>query len=230
MGTLMVEPRPAADWTQISSQNRWHGVIFSGHPQARLVPQCQAADNRVAFNAQWSVQSRGTLICQKLKTSQKTKAMRVWFPSAGLTNRQAVGDWTFVEAPQAFAAVRVVSGGTTWEKEAGGVRGEWLRCQDEWSPVILEVADRDDFADSAAFRKAVLALPLSFTDRVLTFQSLGGDRFQFFAAQDKPPHINGAPVDYAPRKAFDSPFIQSVWNSGLVTLSKDGRTVVLDFN
>jgi hypothetical protein len=37
-------------------------------------------------------------------------------------------------------------------------------------------------------------------------------------------------VDYAPPKAFDSPFIQSGWDSGVVTIRKGQRRLVLDFN
>ena len=66
MGTLMHQARPLEDWVMISSQNRWHGVIFHGHPNARIYPQCRAAADRRTLNQQWSVQRQGTLIAQKL--------------------------------------------------------------------------------------------------------------------------------------------------------------------
>jgi len=37
-------------------------------------------------------------------------------------------------------------------------------------------------------------------------------------------------VNGAPPQAFDSPFVRSKWDSGVVTITKDGRTLVLDFN
>jgi hypothetical protein len=230
MGTLMVEPRPASDWTHISSQNRWHGVIFAGHLDARIVPQCQAADGRVAHNAQWAVQSQGTLICRKLNTNRGARAMRVWFSAAGLVNRTEEAGWVFVEAPEAYAGVRVVIGDAEWEPSGDRFKGDWLRCGDEWSPVILEVACKEDFADYAAFREAVIALPLSVEDNVLTYQGLGGDEFKFFIDQNSPPEVNGKPVDYEPPVAFESPFVHAAWDSGVVTITKDDRTLVLDFN
>ena len=39
LGTSMVEARPQDDWTAISSQNRWEGVIFGGDPHARIFLQ-----------------------------------------------------------------------------------------------------------------------------------------------------------------------------------------------
>ncbi len=36
LGTSMVEARPQEDWTAVSSQNRWEGVVFAGNPYARI--------------------------------------------------------------------------------------------------------------------------------------------------------------------------------------------------
>jgi len=45
----------------------------------------------------------------------------------------------------------------------------------------------------------------------------------------KKPTINGAPVDYAPKKVFDSPFLNAEYNTGVVTIGKGQRKKVLDF-
>jgi hypothetical protein len=53
----------------------------------------------------------------------------------------------------------------------------------------------------------------------------------FFADYGQPPQINSRAVRYViPDKAFDSPFIQGGWDSGVVTIQKGGRRIVLDFN
>ncbi len=36
-------------------------------------------------------------------------------------------------------------------------------------------------------------------------------------------------LDYAPKRVFESPFLNADWNSGIVTISKGDRTKVLDF-
>ncbi len=255
----MVEALPRAEWSNMSAQNRWHGVIFAGHPDARIVPQVKAPNERVTYNAQWSVQSKGTLICQKLKTCEMGGAMRVWFSARGLSSRQEKNGWIFVEAPKAYAAVRVVSGGAQWETEptpagpefvgANGYlsddtpgaaaplpadpsttfAGAWLRCNDEWSPVILEVALKEDFTSCNAFQSAVLALPVSFENDVLHYRGLSGDAFAFHADQTRNPEINGQQINYAPSKVLDSPFLRSDWNSGIVAIQKDHHAIVLDF-
>jgi hypothetical protein len=83
----MTEARPFADWTQISAQNRWQGVIFSGNPDARIVPQVRARNDLVVMNAHWTVQSRGSLVTQMLKTNKRETAHHqvgglMWFAIA----------------------------------------------------------------------------------------------------------------------------------------------------
>jgi hypothetical protein len=111
------------------------------------------------------------------------------------------------------------------------VPGRWLYCEDEYSPVILEVAPRHRFASSAAFRAAVADRRLdSAPGQPLRLRGIDGDTFTFYPDASAPPRINDVPVDYAPAQAFASPFLQSDWNSGLVHLRKGPRQTVLNFN
>jgi hypothetical protein len=251
MGSLLCEARPAEDWAAISAQNRWQGVIFRGATDARIYPYCES--DHSSYNQQWAVQRKGTLIAQKLKTSLHSDALRVWFSKDGLSAPVQEGGWYFTEAAGAWAAVRVVSGDTQFliepahgarskprQAKAGGddegessgtpSRGRVLICSDDFSPVIVEVALKINFPTQETFRRAIFALPVNTAKDVLNFTSLSGDQFTFFTDQSQPPQINGQPVNYAPPKVYDSPFVQSDWNSGVVTLQKGRRKLVLDFN
>lgn len=229
MGTTMFAARPLADWTNISSQNRWQGVIFAGHPDARIFPQCRALSRNRQYNTHWSVQAKGTLVTQKLKTNLGAAEMRVWFSGPGLTGRVEKDGWVFVEAPGAYAAVRPVTGGYAWQDPLRS-GGQWLRCKDEWTPVIIEVVRKSDLADYATFQARVLANPLKFENQVLRYETCYGDTLTFFADASRSPQINGRSVSYSPGKSFDSPFVQSLWRSGVVTIAKGDRRLVLDFN
>lgn len=247
MGSLLFEARPNADWAPINSQNRWHGVVFRGATDARIYPYCET--RKSSYNQQWAVQHKGTLIAQKLKTSVHAEGLRVWFSKDGLSVPVKEGDWYFAEAEGARAAVRVVSGGSGFllnepvsgkKKEAGesvdgeedtsAKEGRALKCEDEFSPVILEVARKADFPSLTAFQEAVLALPLSLEGGRLYYTGLDGVRFTFFTDQSRPPEINGQPVNYAPASVYDSPFVQSGWDSGVVSIRKGTRSLTLDFN
>ena len=250
MGSLFCAARPYADWTAISAQNRWHGVIFRGASSARIYPYCESKHS--TYNQQWAVQHNGTMIAQKLKTSKDADALRVWFSQEGLSTPVKQGEWFFTEAAGAWAAVRVISGDAKFaasekpankkkaspkrtesddaEAVASTASGGVLECSDEFSPIIIEVATKANFPTPDAFSKAVLALPVKTEGTTLTHTGLSGDRFTFFTDQTELPRVNDEPVNLAPTRVYDSPFVQSDWKSGLVTVQKGNRKIVLNFN
>jgi len=229
IGTPLLEARPMQEWAMISSQNRWHGIIFSDHQNARIVPQCQADDDRVTFNQQWSAQKMGTLICQKLKTSTQSGTMRVWFSGAGLSSPKEIDNWTFVESTGAYAAVCPVQSNISWQTESKP-EGQWMTLENEWSPVIIEVVLKSEYPNFSDFQKTILACHLNISNDLLTYQSTYGHTFTFDISQNQSPKIDNQTIDYAPPQAFDSPFLKADWNSARVILQKDNRKQILDFN
>lgn len=233
----MVEARPSQDWAKISSQNRWEGVIFGGHPTARIFVQPQQPKDGSFYNASWSVQRRGVQIVQRLKESN-AEGQRVWFDAS--LHRVERDQWVFVEAPRAYAAVRIVDGGMVWEADTveqhrggGGAtdKGEWLKCLNEFSPIVLEVVRKCDVSSFAAFQEGILANVLHLGAQRIDYTSRFHETsLTLFTDYQRSPLIDGVPVDYAPKQAYDSPFIQSEFGSGVVRLQKGTRSVVLDFN
>ena len=143
MGSLMFEQHPLSFWTGISSQNRWHGVIFAGGRDSVLYPRCLGDPS--TYNGQWAIQNKGTMIAQKQRTSAAgTRYMRVCFSED--LQRESYGGWVLAKAAQAFAAVKVVRGGYQWEDR------RWLRCDDEYSPVIIEVVRQSDYESYDQFQ------------------------------------------------------------------------------
>ena len=176
--TFSLNKRKIHEWTLISSQNRWQGAIFRGHLDARIVVQCRTADCtnpavqvKRAYNQPWSAQRKGSLISQKLHVSRNMAGLRVWFSAAGLSAPVTIADWTFVEADQAYAAVRVVSDGFEWEPEAE-FAGAWMVCRDEWSPAILEEGLKEVFGSFADSQARVLAKPLEMEGGRLVYQGI----------------------------------------------------------
>jgi hypothetical protein len=101
---------------------------------------------------------------------------------------------------------------------------------DGLAPAIIEVARRDDFPSFEAFRAAVVALPIAWRGETLTYQGLAGHKLTLHADWSAPPEVNGQPIDYAPARTFDSPFIQSTWADGTVVIQKGERRLVLEFD
>ena len=244
MGTSMVPALSRGEWSLISSQNHWDGVIFAGHPTARVFVQPSGH----SYNADWSVQSKGVMIVQRLKDTN-AKDQRVWFDSS--LKRVERDGWVFAEAPQAYAAVRVAEGPTTWQPDESGKRakgkrdevaeddpvsksgqaqGMYLTCGNEFSPVILEVGRKGDYPSFTAFQNAILANALTWKDKKLDYRSdFHKTQLTLFADYSNPPQVDGSPVNHNPPKAYDSPFIQGDFGSGVITIRKDRRELLLDF-
>jgi hypothetical protein len=230
MGSFASTARPNADWAAISSQERWMGVVFRGDPDARVCPVAVNRKGGAVSNGFWAVQARGALIAQKLQTSRGADEWRVYLSKSGLAALVTEGRWLFTEAAGAFAAVHVVRGEFTFLKESTDRFGRWLQCADATSPVIIEVATKSDWPDLAAFRRALLDRTPTLDGEVLSYSALQGDRLTLFLDQRQPPQINGRPADLSPPRVYDSPFVQSTWDSGVVTVQKGSRRHVLDFN
>jgi len=118
-GMSQVAPLEQNEWTAICGQNRWNGIIFAGHPSARIFTQPLQPRKGSVYNAEWGVQHKGVMILQRLRASN-AKGQMVWFDSA--LKRAEKGEWVFAEAPQAYVAVRIARDGGEWKADWVGQR------------------------------------------------------------------------------------------------------------
>lgn len=231
MGTHMFPNLPSARWSKISSQNRFHSAILktdSGFVQ--IVPQGGATtSNDRGYNEQWSIQKQGTLVTQKLRTSERIAEMRVYIPSGTGVTIEEVDGWIFIDTGHSHAGIRVATGGYQWQD------ANWIALTDEYSPVIIEVARSADYPGFAAFKAAALGSSLAVTgqtgSRQLEYTGLGstGD-FVFHMDTDQLPTIDGQPYNLTPDFTFKSPYINAEWPASKVFIEKDGRSLTLDFD
>ena len=242
MGTLMTEARPSEDWVSISTQARWQGVIFGGKPSTRIVPiVIEAKKGRDVLNGQWSVQSKGSLLTQKLKYNKGGGKMIVWMPREGLAAPVQEDDVVFVETEGAYAAIRVVGSkfrivedSLTTRSAEGSTRtappGTMVIPMDDFAPVVVEVVAKDKVKDFDEFKHGVKACTVTMKGVVVVCETIYGDLLTLDTSYREAPTINGKSVDYAPPNVLESPFLNAEYNSGVVTIRKGKRSKVLDFN
>jgi hypothetical protein len=227
-----------AKWLDDASMGyRWQGVVFASDPVARIGFEVKPADKTGwhGFNPFFSVQDRNVVITQKWApvppnppTSQPSY-LRVYFSSV-LDEVQEDGGWIFVRDAKAFAAVKVVAGGCQWTpawKHADRLDKAnlaFITLNAENAPVILIANQASDYEnDFDAFKRAVKAQPIRYADGVLNFATIT------FYGTSRAPEVNGQMVNLAPPRGYDSPFIRSDWNSGLIYIRKGNDTAILDF-
>ena len=192
------------------------------------------------LNGHWSVQSKGSLITQKLKDNRKGGPMIVWIAEEGLGEPVRDGEWVFVEADGAYVSIRVVGSGfkisdgkVSNPNIAGPPRsappGRSVVPDDAFAPVILEVTAKSAVKDFDDFKQRVKACALKKTGSIVSYRTLYGDTLTLDTRYKRTPTINGKPVDYSPPNVHKSPFLNSKYNSGIVTITKGERTLTLDF-
>jgi len=238
-GMLMVPALPYTDWIKVASQSRWAGVIFAGDPDARIFVQSLKDGGKITYNQQWGIQKLGTMILQRLEEGAlaiSTGGTKIWVSDNGLELKAEENGWIFLEAEKAYAAVRVVNGGYKWTPEPNVPRdgsnwiGKWVICEDEYTPVILEVSRKKDFESFESFQEAIIQRPLHWADKKLTYNSLAGDEFEFFADFTANPKVNGEEPGYHDTDyAFKSPFVVGKWDGGEIQISYGEQKLLLDF-
>jgi predicted dehydrogenase len=235
-GMSQLRPLAREAWCSSSSQNLWNGVIFAGHPTARIFTQPYMPKRGSVYNAEWGVQNKGVMILQRLKTSNASGQM-IWFDHS--LQRVEKEDWVFVEAPQAYAAVRIAKGGGTWKSDseeqrrsgAGKGIGEWLELREDLSPIIIETVRKKDFASFDAFQQQILANEFSWKGRTVTYRSTFYDTtLTLPVSADSLPLVDGEPIHFEPGFVYKSPYLNGEFGSGIVTVQKEDSVLTFDFN
>ena len=233
IGSAMLDP----SWLDDASMgHRWQGVVFESDLLARIGFEVKPTDENDwhDFNPFFSVQDRNILITQKWapvppnSRSAMPARLQVYF-SPTLDDVQEKNGWIFSKAGGAFAAVRVVAGGYDWTtpwKHANDVtrKKAFVTLRQEDAPVILLINEAGDYGgDFEAFQAAIIAQPIHSADGTVRFATLT------FYGPTRVGEVQGQPVNLAPPRGYDSPFIRSEWNSGLIYIRKGSDTLTLDF-
>ncbi|MBQ7916345.1 MAG: hypothetical protein IJ315_06115 [Firmicutes bacterium] len=237
LGTIMCPQLGKKDWCAISSQNRFQGVVFGPDdalvlplPEPNLMHNLHSVVPEVRYNSFWSMQAEGTLVTQR--TLSHPAPMRVFFSQAADVRANAIekDGWTFTYCGNAYVAVKVCQGGYTWEDDLF-VDGQWIRCENGASPVILETGNAEKFGSFEAFQEAVLALAApTFKEGVMKYHSLYGHDFVMVTDHDsKDSTIDGEYYVKKPDFSFKSPFINGAWGGDEVKITYDGQEMILKF-
>ena len=165
--------------------------------------------------------------------------------------------WVFVEHGDAYLAVRPIMGeyaqGWTILKDdaSPGLMSPVIEDSYDWSPdrktiflkdnyggMIFEASRRVHHETLEAFMADILDNPLVLDKTVvpgfhiLRYRGCGENakELYFNLANSEISMVGGQRVDYAPDLLFDSPYLKSEYNSGVIVIRKDDQELRLDFN
>ena len=243
VGTQMYPQAAFTNWCMISSQNRFHGVVY-GPRDAQLLPLPEPKGRHVkgstlpslAYNGFWSMQRNGTLLTRKNRHPRYSGGIRVWLSAAGGVDKaEKDGDWYFTKCGGAYSAVRVAQGGA--RLVAAGPKaeipcerpGKFLVCENEWTPVVVETARACDFANETEFRAKVKATAFSLSPSALDYTGLYGNRFHMLLDRDDGSTIDGEPYVKKIGWSVRSPFVKIPWCGDTAEVAFGGESIRLDF-
>lgn len=163
------------------------------------------------------VQDQDTLIAlYDVPAGQRFPHINGFFSKDLATIIEDPSGWIFLRGGEAFIACRPLQP-YSWKPIEGG--GKRLFSAYPKNGVIVQVAAASEFKDLAAFRTAILALPLEFRTEPhpsVHFKSLRGTSIHF--TYGDVPQLNGKPLDYAAWPLFGGPFLESGIDSQVLTL------------
>jgi len=137
------------------------------------------------------------------------------------------GGWVFVKAADAYFALRPSKGKITVKEDH---RFDW---PGKATPIVIHAGGESDDGSFEQFKRKVLVNSLTYKDGVLTYTDATWGKMQFNADPNKPNdqwrRLNGKPVPL-PDKLFDSPYLTSDYNTGVITAQFNGRKLEFDFN
>lgn len=241
LGSILSAAYREWEWTMISSQNRWAGLVCDSHVDARVCFYSRPTRNDRSYNAFWSVQKRGAMIAQKLyahptngsfRFSKDAGPLRVWVAASGRTQLEKQGQWVFASYGKTWVAIGFPSESYTSAPDSL-MPGEWLSPTDDLAPMVLQ-ASRAAELSYEDFKSQLLATPLPTPGATLQYTSLQGDLLELPLNWNNYstglPKINGAAVDFKPALGLDGPILRATWNSPAISCHSANQRIDYDFD
>jgi hypothetical protein len=223
------ELNPADTRIGPSRQDRWQGVIFASSSADRVYPQLglSGSDTQDAFV---SVQRGNVLITRRNGAS--TQPTLVYFPQS-LESLNEQGGWLFAKAGGGYLAVRPANGTYSWldpaKNKAGSIANRFISLSDGSSPIIFETARTVAYPSLQAFELDITNNARSYTGGFLNYTGSDGTTF-WMGGPAGTPKVNNVPITYAPTKLFNSPYMQSTFGSGIVTITFGAQRAIYNFS
>lgn len=229
--------QPPKDQWGVGFQDIIMGATFPTGYQ--LMPYCREPHHS-GFGEFRAVADRSVLIVQR-NPDTKSGDLGVYFPIELYETKREEDGWVFARDPNgtAFVAVKPAKGGTAgWEPldmkpenpKEKTIRGQWLKFTEKNAPIVIQMGLAGDYESFISKVKACRFQWSSETE----FEYAGcGDAHPIVWNTNRRylPMIGGVPINIYPPHVYRSPYLESVYDSGIVTLrDTTGKTLVLDFN
>jgi hypothetical protein len=145
--------------------------------------------------------------------------------------------WIFIHASKTFAAYRVIEARHTWQHvNDPSVFGDFITFTKPDAPFVLEAAEAGDYdGDFARFQQDILDNQITHMLDSVTYESCSNGKkgpssqpFTLTLRYGKLPLLDGKPIELENYGTFDSPYLNSGWDSGIVKLCFGSHQLTID--
>jgi lysophospholipase L1-like esterase len=244
MGSLMIDPtlpRVSSHLYQggedlpegypaLTSQNRYHGIVFASEVNARVVPQCEGLANGKTYGEQQAVQHENVLLVQRHTLAKSTGDMRVIWGGKGMRSRLTEHNgWLILKEGKAWLGVK----GFSRTKSNASCGSSWdndiiLRMNDGKAPIAFVAGQIKDFSDLDVFANYLQSFAGKLENGRFILTEDSKDFLSLHLESGALPEIYGKPINLNPDMLFDSPFISSEHGSGIVIIEKGHRKLIIN--
>lgn len=152
--------------------------------------------------------------------------IHAWLPRDAFGEVLEEGGWIFVREAGVVAALRMV-GGHQWTTD-GPWKDAEVQSPGRRNGAVCEVGLLSDFGSFEAFRRQILSNTVAFDPQAMTLTYRSKQVGSLAIDTRGKRQFNGRAVDLD-YPTYDCPWLKSAWDSGVVLVTKDGRSMTLDF-
>jgi len=233
LGTFTVDETKT--YMLINSQNQWMALTTAALPSSRIVVNITpTSDERTGYRELQAVQYQSCAMFRKQLAANDTGLIRLFVSDdLKMTPQDNI---LFFENESVYAAVicahpKAKTGYAVEKTDMGP--GRFITYNEPNVFVVLEVAEKADYPAFDDFKVDISGNELKFdnNDDEIAYKSSKNDCQLKMFTDNKTPLVNGTAVDLRPKKVYDSPYLQSDYDSAIVTVTGvNGEKLVLDFN
>lgn len=237
----------AQTYTALTTQNRMMYIdcIGPNHTigsHSRVYALCEAthAGGVTNYNAYSGVSHESAMIVQRNPDgeSESTGILFIFMSQDLYDVKTTQNGWLFTYDPDGntYIAIKPSKGKFTGEDSEYSIEkyksGRLLSLSSPGVPIVFQAARASDYESFDAFIRDVSDNEFTWVDEeTFRYTGCGTSGTLLWHTDTRLPEINGKTVDVCPPKLLDSPYLESDFESGIVTMRNySGQELVYDFN
>ena len=198
--------------------------IFTHHPGKSETHRYWTGDNCCECGSFFQ-NGPAVVAVYRITAKQPLQHIHAHLPRKQLDEVVQQGGWVFFRRGEVYGGLWAADG---WRWTTEGEHADREMISGPVNGIVCQAGTAEEFDSFQSFQQRLAAAAIRFDARSvsLEYDSPGHGKLRVDADGGRFLNDRPADLDYP---TWDSPYLKSAWDSGLVEMTKDGRRLVLDF-